>query len=462
MNPKLGILCVFLSLCMGVLLCASQTHAAKPIAKISSYKGEVLVQSDTKIITVTQIGLPLNDGDRIQTKQGEAQITFNDGALMKIRPFTNTMIQEREEKSGFWIFKTKKAVRRITCFIGKLWFKTGVSKRKNYLQTPTAVCGVRGSNGDIGFDNVNTYLNMYTGEADVVGKVMRGFFADPGIDAATKSRVYESLAKAYEKAKEAKATGKVVDLAQARVEALQVVSTASSVLAENNPDTAVAAEAQVAANVAVANIAAAEAQVAVEQLVEAGADQADITTAQAAATSAQAQAAIANEAADEIYVEGILDPERLDEAITDTETAAENAQSAADEAETIRDDVIPTTEAPPPTTEPAIETTEPAMETTEPAMETTEPAVVTTEPPLVTTVPIIVTTMPPIPTTIPTTTTTTPVVTTTEPVVTTTIPATTTSVPVTTTTTPVETTTVPATTTSVPVTTTTEEASPAM
>jgi len=419
MNPRFRILPLFLTLFIGVSFLASQTDAAKPIAQISSYKGEVLIQSDTKIIRVTQIGLALNDGDRIQTKQGEVKITFNDGAVIKIRPFSNTMIQEREEKSGFWIFKTKKAVRRITCFIGKLWFKAGVSKRKNYLQTPTAVCGVRGSDGDIGFDNVNTYLNMYTGEAEVVGKVMRGFFADPGIDAATKSRVYESLVKAYGKTQEAEATGKAVDLAQARVEALQVVSAASTVLAENNPDTAVAGEAQVAANVAAANIAAGEAQVAVEQLIEAGASDADINTAQTAANSTQAQAAIANEAANEIYVDGVLDPGRLDDAITDTATAAENAQSAAEGATSLRDEVVPTTEAPPPTTE-AVVTTEPEVVTTEPEVVTTEPEVETTEPAPVTTAPIIVTTMPPVPTTIP--------------VVTTTVPATTTSVPVTTTT----------------------------
>jgi len=348
MNPRFRILLVFLTLCMGLLLFASQTNAAKPIAQVSGFKGEVVVQSGTRIFRVTKLGQILNDGDRIQTKQAEVQITFNDGAVMKIRPFTSTMIQEREEKSGFWIFKTKKAVRRITCFIGKLWFKTGVSKRKNYLQTPTAVCGVRGSDGDIGFDpaKLETYLNMYTGDAEVVGKVIRGLFADLGPEAAKESPVFQALAKAHEKTEEAKATGKAVDLAKARVEALKVVKEAAAEL-QQNPDENIAGEAQVAANVADANIAAGEANIAVEQLIEAGASDADIQSAQTAASNAQAQAVAANEAADAIYVDGVLDPGRLDEAVTDTETAAELAQSAAEGATSIWEEVAPPEEAPP-------------------------------------------------------------------------------------------------------------------
>ena len=137
-----------------------------------------------------------------------------------------------------------------------------------------------------------------------------------------------------------------VQVAQARVAALQVVREAATEL-QKNPDTAIAGEAQVAANVADANIAAGQAQIAVVQLQEAGADQADINTAQAAANSAQAQAALANQAADEIYVDGVLDPGRLDEAITDTGTAAELAQTAGQEAISIWEEVAPPEEAPP-------------------------------------------------------------------------------------------------------------------
>lgn len=247
MNPRSRALLVFLVLCMGIFLLSSQTYAEKPIAKVSSFTGEVFIQSDINVFRVTQIGQILNDGDRIQTKDGEVQITFNDGALMKIRPFTNTMIQEREEKSGFWLFKTKKLVRRMTIFVGKLWFKSGVSKRKNFLQTPTAVCGVRGSELEVGFDNVQSLLNVITGLVDKVGPWKEGPFADPGKLEAFKNKVYDALAKAQEMIEKAKAIedpdARAEALAKAQLAALDVVINAAKML-EDNPDPDVVKEAK--------------------------------------------------------------------------------------------------------------------------------------------------------------------------------------------------------------------------
>ena len=340
------LLAISLLLCMGICFFAFQAHAAKPVAKVSGFEGEVIVRSDAMVYKIDRIFLVLKDGDHIQTKDSEAQITFNDGAVMKIRPFSSIMIQEREEKSGFLFFKVKKAVRRITCFVGKLWFKSGLSDKMNYLQTPTAVCGIRGSEGDIGYDNVNTYLNMYAGDADVLGNVIKGFFEDPGIDEATKNTIYQALADAYGKAQEAEATGKEIDLAEARLEALKVVQHIAAEL-QINPDETVRKEALVAANVADAHFAAAEAWLAVEELKESGASAADIQIAQDAAAIAQAQADAANEAADNIYVDGVLDPTTLDQAIEETGTAADNAKNAAAVATSIRDRTVPP-EGPPP------------------------------------------------------------------------------------------------------------------
>ncbi len=198
MNPRFRILIVLLALFMGVFLLAPQTYAAKPIAKISSFKGEAIIMSGTKIIKVTMIGQTLNEGDRIQTREGEAEVTFNDGAVLKIRHFSSTMINEIEEKSGWWFFKTKRLTRRITCFVGSLWFKSGASKRKHYIQSPTAVCGVRGSVLEFGYDLVNNYLNTIEGAVDVLGPVIEGFFKDLGKDPSTQSNVYSKISEAYE------------------------------------------------------------------------------------------------------------------------------------------------------------------------------------------------------------------------------------------------------------------------
>jgi len=197
MNLRFKFVSIFVALVIGVFFLAPQADASKPIAKLTEFKGEVIILSGKEFIK-TKIGQNLNEGDRIQTKQGTAQITFNDGAVMKIRPFGSAMIQEREEKSGWWIFKTKKTVRRITLYVGKLWFKSGVSKRRNYLQTPTAVCGLRGSVTEWGFNLVNNYLNQTVGTSKIDGAVIRGAFKNFGKATAEKSNVYKKVKSAKE------------------------------------------------------------------------------------------------------------------------------------------------------------------------------------------------------------------------------------------------------------------------
>ncbi len=130
------------------------------VAKITSYQGDVTVLSgaDRSVMSVSQVGHALTPGDIVQTGQGRATATFNDGATLEVSPFSSSMIQEYEESTGFWPFKTKNAVRRITVFVGKLFFKSGASKRKNFLQTPTAVCALRGTSVGVSHDLVTSLL----------------------------------------------------------------------------------------------------------------------------------------------------------------------------------------------------------------------------------------------------------------------------------------------------------------
>jgi hypothetical protein len=273
------------------------------------------------------------------------------------------MIQERQEETG-WLFKTRIAVRRVTLFVGKLWFKSGKSERKNYLQTPTAVCGVRGSALDWGFDSQQTFMNIYEGSADIVGNVFEQFFDDPGIDAATKNQVYQANASASAKFLTATTPR---ELAEARALAFQAIAVAGNLL-RSNPDANIAREAAIAENVGNANQAAAEAEVAAEQLAEAGAPETDITAALNAAADAAVQAEVANNAAAAIYApDGTLQAGALDQAVADTKQAADNAKAAAQPAKQLRDDagvaapatialpattIAPSTTASPPTTTP--------------------------------------------------------------------------------------------------------------
>ena len=255
----------FFSLTLIALLIAFTAGGAEAaIAKITSVKGAVIVNQAGNVSDVTAPGLALNDGDQLLTKEGEAQVTFNDGAILKMQPYTKAMIQERKETKGT-IFKTKENARRLTCYTGKFWFKSGASKTKNYLQSPTAVAGLRGTDADFGFnpERMQTLLNMYSGQAAVIGNVIRGFFQNPGVSAAQKSQVYQNLEKAYAVTVETKKANenpaltqeqKTINTAVAKVEALQVVEQAAQILVQSNPDPVAKTQAQATAQVVTATI----------------------------------------------------------------------------------------------------------------------------------------------------------------------------------------------------------------
>jgi hypothetical protein len=333
MNPKFRILLVFLALCIGEFLCAPQTHGVKTIAKIAGLRGEVIILSGEKVSLATNVGQTLFQGDRMQTAWSEVQIAFNDGAVMYVKPFTSIMIQEREEEERFWVLKGRKGVRRITCFVGKIRFDSGTSKRKHYLQSPTAVCELSGSDADFGYDNLSTYLGIYKGKADCRGKVIREFFPDPRIDAAAVNKVYQSLAKAHEKAKQARATGKALNLAEAKLGALEAGKVAAAELLKN-PDALVSREAEVVSTATDASIAAAQAEIILEELEELrrGAEEA----AKEAKTAGDEEAAKkSKEAAEKAEQAAELTKEDVEKA----EKAAEEARRAAKqlELEKVRD-----------------------------------------------------------------------------------------------------------------------------
>jgi len=230
---------ILLGLCLGLLLSVPQIQAATPIAKVSSFKGEVILLSDTQFTKVTRAGLGLNVGDSIQTKEGEAEITFDDGAVLKVRRHTTTMIQEQEEKSGWWIFKTKDWVRRVTCQVGTFWFKSGSSKTRNYLQTPTAVCGLRGTITEFGYNNVMSYVNAIEGSVEAKGQIQQvtsAFFQNLQAQAqqfAAANQVYTQLSNAYNKDQKAKQTGAALDQADAQVATLAATAAAITEILKN-------------------------------------------------------------------------------------------------------------------------------------------------------------------------------------------------------------------------------------
>jgi hypothetical protein len=265
MTPGLRILTRIFMLLIGIFIMASHLYAAKPIAVVSDFTGDVMVMSGNRILPVTQRGHILANGDHVQTEKGSVRITFQDGAVLQMRPYTSISIQERMEQGGFWFYKTQRAVRRITGYIGKLFFRSGVSKRNNFLQTPTAVCGIRGTEVEVGFDNIQTYLTIYIGSVTVTGNVAKGLFTDPELSAPLQSRVYQQFKIAGNKNTWASKSGKAIDFAKAKVETLMAHREAFVAL-QRNPDKGVATEAKVGVFAYNAFIAGGKAKVAVEEM----------------------------------------------------------------------------------------------------------------------------------------------------------------------------------------------------
>lgn len=235
---------ILFSLPFLVLFLIPDSASAIKLGEITSFQGEVIVLSGVETFRVEKVGHPLNEGDRVQTKEGTVEVTFGDGAILQINPFSSSLIQQKEEEKGFWIFKTKEINRRITCFVGKLSLKSGNEIKQNYLQTPTATAGIRGSEAEVGYDNEKSYLNMLSGEISAqFGEFIKGFFENPGVDAAAKNEVFTAIEKAAEQKQKAEEKGDTVELARAELATLQAIAAAAKELARN-ADPVVAEEAR--------------------------------------------------------------------------------------------------------------------------------------------------------------------------------------------------------------------------
>jgi len=112
-NYRVIVTGIFISFCL-LFYMGTFAHGAELVAEVTAFEGDVIVLTDSKAVRVEMAGHPLNEGDLIQTKEGSTEVTFADGAIITISPYTTTRIQVKQEETGFWIFKTKGTVRRIT------------------------------------------------------------------------------------------------------------------------------------------------------------------------------------------------------------------------------------------------------------------------------------------------------------------------------------------------------------
>jgi hypothetical protein len=115
------------------------------------------------------LSLPVYFGDHIRTRKGQATITYRDKSILKIRSNThialNTIISPVENKNSTLLF------------FGRIWNKvrkTVVKRRRFEVQTPTAVCGVRGTEFEVAsYEDGTMIVRVDTGEVEVNNEIDR-------------------------------------------------------------------------------------------------------------------------------------------------------------------------------------------------------------------------------------------------------------------------------------------------
>lgn len=116
-------------------LCAQQAFCAANLANI---RGPVSVRAQGSSMAKPVFSVPrkLRGGDRISTGEaGEALIDFSDGAIVRLGANSAFVVEKASSKEATSLLR-----------VGSLraWVRKG-DKRRFMIRTPTAVCGVRGT-----------------------------------------------------------------------------------------------------------------------------------------------------------------------------------------------------------------------------------------------------------------------------------------------------------------------------
>lgn len=174
-SNKRSIVFIFLVPCLIIFFSGSAFSAERPIAKLTSFSGTVLIKSQNTWGVKPEVNLPLYSEDRVVTRVGNAIVTFNDGATLEIQNNSNVLIVEKVEEKGI-LKKVKVVERRVLLFLGKLMFKTGKEKVETRFETGTAVIGIRGTAGilSIGPEGMTYIYFTEGGAAYIIGDFIAG------------------------------------------------------------------------------------------------------------------------------------------------------------------------------------------------------------------------------------------------------------------------------------------------
>ncbi len=136
---------------IAAVLWPDRSLAVQDIASFTSVKGEVRIKSSFrakgKWLRVKKVGVTLFNGDEIRTLAGKAEITFDDGSIMKVGENTSLKIEERPTKRKLFGFIDMSFMNRnIKVSFGKLWANIKKARGKwTSFESKVAVAGVKGT-----------------------------------------------------------------------------------------------------------------------------------------------------------------------------------------------------------------------------------------------------------------------------------------------------------------------------
>lgn len=160
---------------MILLLCLLLSWPAaddlQPLASLTQATGEVMVLHGQTWSRVDTVPVELFSGDKVATDRGRAEVHFlRDDSTLVLDVGTQLAITEAAEGTAGTL------LRRIEILLGDVWFKLQHSlTRKTELVTPTAVGGLRGTEGMVHVESqTKSEFTLGEGELEVNRRAASG------------------------------------------------------------------------------------------------------------------------------------------------------------------------------------------------------------------------------------------------------------------------------------------------
>jgi len=173
MRPSLPFFKSVIIICfifLGFILCENRAFAQVNIGKLSAFRGEVKLERQGSI-TPLELNMTIVARDKISVEEGMAEIQYDDGSTLTIKPYTDiTLDQVKKKRKILGLWGKTYLSRLVSIFKGRV---SGIIKKRRDLvtefETPTLVAAVRGTTLDIEFNEETgtTTISSDVGVVDV-------------------------------------------------------------------------------------------------------------------------------------------------------------------------------------------------------------------------------------------------------------------------------------------------------